>query len=278
MKKGRGLWLSLLAVVALLGLGVWLLRPHEPRYEGRSLSAWLDDLSGPPWARVRAQAKTVRLPPTRVANFTLSPEEEACRQKAIKALDAMGSNALPCLLEQMKTKDSTVKQTLMNLCSRQSIFPIYFRNARERGAQAVQGICAIGKPAMPILEQFLDEKDLALQAAAGLARIGPEALHPLMRALTNDSKMVRNLAVAGISRMQSEAARIVPAMIERLSDGDAVHRKNAAIILGHFGSEAKPAVRSLLKMLNDEEVNARRAASNALRQIERQMPEQAAFR
>src|SRR2546427_9739709 len=85
-----------LACLLALCAGVLALRQNrEPTFEGRSLGAWLSDLSD-------------NEPPDR-------------RQRAARAVRAIGSNGLPMLSAMLRSRDSRVKKALIRLADAQTI-------------------------------------------------------------------------------------------------------------------------------------------------------------
>ena len=68
-----------------------------------------------------------------------------------------------------------------------------------------------------------------------------------------------------------DAAKVVPALIEALKDGDTDIRHSAAIKLGRFGEQARDAIPALQKTQHDGDARVREAATKALSRID---PEQ----
>src|ERR1043166_10284365 len=91
--------------VALTGYALW---PREPRWQGRSLSSWLVDLAPdkPPATRIAAAA----------------------------AVRAVGTNAVPFLLDWMRERevDPEWKLRLHDWLSRQSLIKVTFNLAGAR--------------------------------------------------------------------------------------------------------------------------------------------------
>jgi HEAT repeat protein len=78
----------------------------------------------------------------------------------------------------------------------------------------------------------------------------------------------RIIAVRLLPQRKTDAAKIVPAMIECLADKEGDIRLSAAIGLGSFGEEAKPAIPGLQAAENDRDARVRRAAGVALSRID----------
>ncbi len=78
----------------------------------------------------------------------------------------------------------------------------------------------------------------------------------------------RVIAVRTLPADESDAARVVPALVESLKDTENDVRLSAAIKLGVFGEQAKEAVPALQEALRDPDARVRRAAGNALTRID----------
>ena len=75
-------------------------------------------------------------------------------------------------------------------------------------------------------------------------------------------------AVQALARRPGEAAVVVPALAEALTDEDTFVRRDAAKALGAFGPAAKPALPALLVSLRDKHAAVRKAVADALRKID----------
>src|SRR2546428_3295656 len=117
MGKKRGLLLAVLFVAPLCGL-VWMLsRPAEPAYQGKPLSAWLEQYS----------ERYVEWPPGSGSLYTLSAWQKQHRGsyttvpdpnsperlEAATAIRQIGTNGLPLLLRLISTRDSPLTKQLL---------------------------------------------------------------------------------------------------------------------------------------------------------------------
>jgi hypothetical protein len=75
-------------------------------------------------------------------------------------------------------------------------------------------------------------------------------------------------AIRKLQDRKSDAAEIVPALIEALKDDVIEVRRTAAGTLGSFGADARSAVPALTAALKDREPGVRRTAAQALKQID----------
>ncbi|HEX3727541.1 MAG TPA: HEAT repeat domain-containing protein [Pirellulales bacterium] len=90
----------------------------------------------------------------------------------------------------------------------------------------------------------------------------------LLADLQSSQERDRIIAVRLLPQHKEDAAKIVPAMIKCLSDKEEDIRLSAAIGLGTFGEEAKPAIDGLQAAVNDRDARVRRAAGVALSRID----------
>src|SRR5689334_7364939 len=109
VKLSRWVFIGLLLFV-LTALSVWCVRArYEPAYNGKLLSAWLDDLAAADGRRLRDQSVP-----------------------AVAAVTAIGTNALPWLIGEF-TPDRSVWQWRVNgLLAKQSLIKFRFPTADER--------------------------------------------------------------------------------------------------------------------------------------------------
>jgi HEAT repeat protein len=147
-----------LAVLLLLMGGViaWeVLRTREPDYQGRTLSAWLED-ARMDWDSPKADPRTET------------------------ALRAMGPRALPALVNLVRVRESLFRKALMELSSRQLWPRTHIRPRNETQSMAYFGFMVLGpaaKPAVPALVRCLGDADPEVRCLAAhcLGLIGPEA-------------------------------------------------------------------------------------------------------
>ncbi len=122
----------------------------EPVYHGRSLSEWLS-----------------------YTNESEVPEDTK------KAVQAMGTNAIPALLARLEYRD-----------------PEFDLDDDEENIKAIAGFYALGEtaaPALPRLDQLIngDHRNIALFASICATFVGTNAMPVLSRALTNQDENVR---------------------------------------------------------------------------------------
>ena len=282
MKRGRAIAACVLAATVVAGVAICALRPREPEHDGRRLREWVGDL--------------------RFYGIAGGLEH----QQAAEALRAMSTNAVPWLIGELHARDSPLKLRLMTLLRKQSLVRIEFKEASYRRHQAALACRELGPAAhaaVPALAENLTNVDSSNPSTVplALAAIGPEALIPLRHGLTNIDHRVRYGAASALGKLGSNAAPVVPALIERLKDDSHLVRSSAAgslgmiaqdpgltvpplvrsledldprvrgpaaLALGAFGHKAKVAVPTLLELLEDKNDEVRRCAAIALDRID----------
>jgi HEAT repeat protein len=128
-----------------------------------------------------------------------------------------------------------------------------------------------GKP-LPEWIKALASDDPAVRrdAAGALGQIGAgssEAAPALVKALTDTDEQVRRLAIASLGELRPDAKVVIePLAAVLLKDRVPGVRQQAAIVLGQYGKEAKPALPSLLGRLRNpgENQDVRQQAARAI--------------
>ena len=125
-------WLKRALAVLLLLIVVfaaWLLtRPREPEYQGRSLSAWLDD-------------------------YNRTGTEGA--EQASTAIRAMGTNCLPYLITHIKHNPSPWTVKLVLLLSKQHVIKLPFYGVDRYFSASIIALHALGPQAAPLCPNLL---------------------------------------------------------------------------------------------------------------------------
>lgn len=86
--------------------------------------------------------------------------------------------------------------------------------------------------------------------------------------LKSKQELEKLKAVRLLPEHEGDAATVIPALIEALTDKEGHVRRSAAIGLGGFGERAKDAIPALQTLQRDRDVRIREAASNALTRID----------
>jgi len=77
-------------------------------------------------------------------------------------------------------------------------------------------------------------------------------------------------AAEALGRIRSAPESVVPALLATAETGDASLRRRSIEALGQFGGAAREALPLITRALTDTEARVRSAATNALRQINRE--------
>src|SRR5882724_10631308 len=239
-------------VIVLAGLAIYFLFPGEPVYHGKRLKAWVADLH------------------PRVG--------EAKQQEAELALRAIGTNAVPYLLELLLRREPHLLRGLREFSQRTKTFlrkdselELPWVAAVERDLQLSAAFAALGpsaRPAFPALTNLLLRPEKTSVSATALARIGPDAFGPLTRALESPHAEVRAAAAGALGAMSGDLARIVPALQKALADSDKFVRINAVISLGQI-AETKPeaVLDDLIRGLRDPSPSVKIFAADFLARL-----------
>lgn len=223
------------AVIVVLAILAWknLHNPHapDPLYQDKHLSQWLEV----------SEMKT--------GHVTLTDE-------AAKAVRAIGTKAVPYLLQESGAQDSFLTKPPLNLGER---FPKlrFIRSANTRRLVAFRGILALRDTAVPGALAGLTNADSQIRLGSEIAltligKTSPAITHALLQRLKDDNEPVRAEALVSIAVLgRTESQTVVPAIMESLNDKDPRIQEGALYSLGLMGDRAKPAVPVLVKMLNE---------------------------
>jgi hypothetical protein len=166
-----------IAIVLVLAITTWLvfvgLGPHEPVYQGRSLSQWLPDKKPP----------------------MIEPPGKSIDTNASIAMALFGTNALPCLINWIGyeppnwANPSKPGSTKLDKLARQFLGPV--PKGLTLSTKALYGFYTLGSKAAPAIPQLVrimkdPRKPFAAERAAlALGCIGPDAIQPLLEQFTS---------------------------------------------------------------------------------------------
>src|SRR5215471_524734 len=94
-------------------------------------------------------------------------------------------------------------------------------------------------------------------------RVEP-AVPALARAMKDEDKDVREMAVFALGNIRADPEISIPALIEGVRDQTSSVRKRSAEVLGYFGADARPAVPALVEALRDQDNDVQEQAAKAL--------------
>jgi HEAT repeat protein len=186
------------AALALVGLIVWqLLKPSEPVYKGKALSAWVALYNLPYHADSKRDGSVQKNPEAR------------------DAITQIGTKAIPTLLRMLRAKDSTLKTNIMGLLARQHIIkvsarPAYFWNNAASVAFSILGTNA--QSAVPQLLEIANQNISRRSQHAAISSLGyigspaRPAVPFLLQMITNGDTTVSQTARNALLRIDSEVA------------------------------------------------------------------------
>ena len=238
--------------LALVGLAVYFLFPGEPLYHGKRLSAWVEDLH------------------PRVV--------EARQHEAELALRAIGTNAVPYLLELLQHHEPRLLNDLRDFSQRtktllrmRADYELPWVAAVEKDMQLSAAFAALGpsaRLAFPALTNLLLRPATTSVSASALARMGPDAFGPLTLALASPHREVRAAAAGALGSMPGDLAKILPTLRKALADSDKFVRLSAVVGLGQIAESNPEAVLDdLIQGLRDTSPSVKIFAADSLARL-----------
>jgi hypothetical protein len=256
MRKRVRVALAVLLVILASVIAWQVFSVREPVYQGKPLSVWLD--------------------------YYVSRQSEAQREMADRALDKVGTNAIPTLLWMLRQRDTSLKRRVMGLVQKQPFIKVHYIPAERRNQAAYFAFLKLGaraEVAVPALIEIYEQRlsPFSQQCAAeSLGVIGPaakKAIPVLVRGMADTNTLVRCDTLLALGKFRAEPEVVVPALTKSLNDPNPRVRLFACTALVQVGGEAKQAVPALVKALDDSDSSVRGQAAYALHQID---PEAAA--
>jgi len=284
---------------AVLGIGMLFLRTreHEPAYQGKSLSEWLevqahqsadDENNGPSVNAIRAIGTNAV--PYLVKWVSYDPMRGGFKGGLRSVARKLPNSTPPSLrLWVMEDRDETKAQQArlgFEILGEQAqsaiseLTTLMTNPATARRSQATAlALASIGKPAIPVLSTQLADTNCPYRRMiaawfgtfTGLAT-NDSVVPPLLRALHDPDPDVISFAATGLGRIaehdRSQAGLVVPALTNCLAAPNANSvRERLAWTLAIYGTEARAAVPQLRQLTSDPDGGVRAAATNALREI-----------
>lgn len=231
----------------------------EPVINGRALSEWLVSLHASPSDEEVSAATQQNMDPTRLVAQKQGLAQEAIRQ--------IGTNALPTLLDLVSVGEKNrlkVAKQIKSQDIRESL-----RDGRPEFREAVRGMAAEGfailgtnaEPAIPQLTKLLrGDAECLPEVANILAQMGPKGFAVLTNSANDDLDGILVLAIG--QKGGSDVQAITRFLVAALRSSSPVTRGNAAEYLA--GKDASLAVPALIRVLDDNQDYAWRAAAIAL--------------
>jgi len=154
----------------------------------------------------------------------------------------------------------------------------------EGPVRAVRALGYLGRDALPPLMNMITNPPvrparLRLEAFRSIEALGTNAVTAvpdLVKFLGDWDAPVAALTGSILFRLRTDPGLVVPAYIDALSNDKSPDvRLRAAYGIVNYGTNARPAVPALVKMLNDTNSAVREAAANALKRIDPEALEKA---
>jgi HEAT repeat protein len=170
------------------------------------------------------------------------------------ALKALGSNAVPALIELLQTKDSPLRKRAWSYFPSlpkkwqaqvwQKVGPPLAVNTRQAAAASLGIIGPDAKAAIPALTEAMQDREGTVRwdAASALGRIGKDSVPPLISALHDPEIPVRHAAAATLGQVGPSAELAVPALLQTLGDTNETIRNSTADSLWRLGGAGQLAL------------------------------------
>jgi hypothetical protein len=254
---------GIIAFAFVIALMAWrLLHSPELVYKGKSLSAWAQQYG---------------------SNFWSDAHDEAAKKEAEIAIQQIGTNAIPYLLDMIRVRDSGVKKRFRVVIPESWHHKLRLSDEfshqiiRRHGAYGLGALGTNATSALPALIEVAthhrdeDGRYAAILAISSVGTAAEPAIPFLIQCLTNDVSSIRFGAAAGLGQIQRQPEIIVPVLIRYLEFAMASTYKFEQLVairsLGDFGTNAKPA-RLLISSLLTNHDPIRMFATNTLLRID----------
>ncbi len=257
-RKRKRRLLAFAGIVALVA-GLWLFfnRNTEPTYDGRPLSEWVVMIG---------------------MKKNPSPYTDSEKEAATEAIQAIGTNAVPHLVEWLAYEPKGLRRFAFENYEKipnrfrtnpEVTFMVFKPGIRVWGAE--QSFSILGPsaaPAIPALTQILQSINYSIgpryKAVSALACIGPSAMTAMTNILAAAPYDEQLWVLNSFARMGTNAAAAVPALIHQVHHGDMRTAEVAAETLGTLRLVPDEAVPALIGGLADPHPRMRAAAAKAL--------------
>src|ERR1700722_1326168 len=263
-KRRTVIFLALL--IAVCGIAYFLVASREPVYQGKNLTAWLDQYRTNEWTN----------------NHDLE-------QQAETAVRHFGTNQIPRYLKMLFHRPSALQLKLAALSPVwRKRFHIPSTNdydwqldtIRYRGAYGLAALGPDAKPALPSLIARLNDKQedgrLRYFAIFTIGRLGPVAqdtLPSVINCLNDRDFSIHSYAIHTLGYIHEDAEHVIPLLVD-IIDKNFVSRQNEMVLvysaipaIAKFRGEAASAVPVIVRCLDHWEIGTREAAILALGDI-----------
>jgi hypothetical protein len=207
MKRFRIIGITIAAILAA-GLVVFWFLHREPRYQGRTMTQWL------------------QINHDVMYGVLSGPETSRLRFKAGGAINAIGTNGIPVLLNLLRAKDSPFKVRMRVLFFHQRFIKVGYPSDQDKHNLAKEGFGLLdqkARPAIPDLARLCDDPD----------------------------EGVRFIALNVLLNLQPDKQVLVPVLLKRINDTHPGLKKYSIDLLNQTDPEAaeKAGVRKKITRL-----------------------------
>ena len=244
-----------LVLVVLTGFGWLMLKPSAPTYRGKTLDQWLEMLR------------------------QTFPGRDA--PNAMEAIRHFGTNAIPPLIADLRTKDSRIRDRLEGWLYDHPRFPIKILSPIEKRYQGYLGFVALGADGRVAIPQLIgllkdpnaaeNSKDFATRSLDAMGPAATSAIPDLVACLkgTNLGGGDQYEVFELLAHIKGPPELVVPAMINVLTNPQTGLGTRGLVIadLGQYGTNARAAAPYLPPYLTNFLDWVRVATTNTLKQI-----------
>lgn len=244
---------------------------NEPVYQGKKLTKWLKQLD---------DGEAFGISSSRLPSLTPSQLEAA------QAIHAIGTNALPCLMENIHAQPATNAMRIrFYRWSDKHLPPLLHgmlfshmdltEEDRKRW-RAAQGLAALGplaKPAVPELKRLLYTNfwhSSIKEAAYALASMGPEGVEVLTNSVQPASEWSGMCAIWALGQHPAVGTNYIPFLIKSTTSRSQGTAEGAIEVLGLFHENPAQVIPALTNILAGTNAALSERAARALGKFGRQ--------
>ena len=223
-----------LAVVAVAFGAFWFWPSQEPAYEGKRLGEWLDEgmrLARDPYVTNQAV------------------------EHVVKAIQAIGTNAIPFLLRDMERKEESrwLQSAKARAYKMKLMDQTHFWSWRLN--RSMWGFRALGTNAAPALDRMLalldDDGTPSGNVTAALIALGHVAVPDLVKRLRATNWVTSDRAAFTLKHMGPAAETAIPSLVAMLDDTNTLARQNAVMSLTDISRQPERLVSVFRSLLGD---------------------------
>ncbi|HWG44721.1 MAG TPA: HEAT repeat domain-containing protein [Gemmataceae bacterium] len=246
--------------ISLLGLlltGAFVCAADEPRYAGKPLAFWLEELkSDDPLIREEAIAVLADAGPAARAavprlETLLKDQQRSVRTQAALALWRIAGQTKPAITALTEAVRDPATPNRAEMLGKLSEFG-------SAAASSAPAVVEFIRDANPVVRT---------QAVMAMQRFGATAVPSILPLLDHADRRVRRSACHALGLLGPSAKDAVPKLAALLKDADEEVRQESLATLGRIGSTARSAAPTLLEWTRDKNPHVRAAGLKGLQEI-----------